>query len=154
MPIRIITTHLEFEGQVSEQRVVMEGDEPPVWGPDAELRLVGQPTPRVDAHERVTGAAEYAYDVRPAGMLVAVDLRSPYPHAGITRIETADAERMPGVRAILHHFNAADALNPNTGKPIFGDEVLYHGDLVAVVIAETREQAEDAKSAITVEYER
>ena len=41
MPVRIVTTHLEFEGQVYEQRVVLEGDEPPVWGPDAELSVVG-----------------------------------------------------------------------------------------------------------------
>src|SRR5690242_9480770 len=39
MPIRIITTHLEFEGRVYEQRVVMEGEEPPVWGRDAELHV-------------------------------------------------------------------------------------------------------------------
>src|SRR5512146_3052547 len=47
MPIRIVTTHLEFEGQVEEKRVVLEGDEPPVWGPEAQLQLVGKPTARV-----------------------------------------------------------------------------------------------------------
>ncbi len=154
MPIRIITTHLEFEGQVSEQRVVMEGDEPPVWGPDADLSLVGHPTPRVDAFERVTGAAEYAADVQPPGMLFAVDLRSHHPHARIARVDASRGEQMPGVRAVLHRFNASDALNPNTDKPIFGEEVLFHGDLVALVIAETREQAEDARAAIEVEYEK
>src|SRR5262249_50415787 len=46
MPIRIVTTHLEFEGQIEEKRVVLEGEEPPVWGEEAELRLVGKPTPR------------------------------------------------------------------------------------------------------------
>jgi xanthine dehydrogenase YagR molybdenum-binding subunit len=153
MPIRIITTHLEFEGQVSEQRVVMEGDEPPVWGPDADLSVVGKPTPRVDGFERVTGAAEYAYDVRPAGLLTAVDVRSPHPHARVTSIDSSNAEGMPGVRAVLHRFNAGKVRNPNTDRPIFADELLHQGDLVAVVIAESREQAEDAKRAIAVAYE-
>ena len=44
MPIRIVTTHLEFEGQVEEKRVVLEGEEPPVWGPEAQLQIVGKPT--------------------------------------------------------------------------------------------------------------
>ena len=67
MPVRIVTTHLEFEGQVYEQRVVLEGDEPPVWGPDAELSVVGTATPRVDGRERVSGAATYSHDVRCRG---------------------------------------------------------------------------------------
>ena len=72
MPVRIVTTHLEFEGQVYEQRVVLEGDEPPVWGPDAELSVVGTATPRVDGRERVSGAATYSHDVRLPGQLFAV----------------------------------------------------------------------------------
>lgn len=153
MPIRIITTHLEFEGQVTEQRVVMEGDEPPVWGPDANLRVVGKPTARVDGRERVTGAAVYSYDVQLPGMLTAVGLRSPHAHARVLRVETGRAEAMPGVRAILHRFNAGELLDPNRGTPVFGEELLYAGDMVALVLAETREQAEEAMHAVEVTYE-
>ena len=153
MPIRIITTHIEFEGQVSEQRVVMEGDEPPVWGPDADLHVVGKPTARVDGRERVTGAAVYTYDVQLPGLLTAAGLRSPHPHARVLRIDTSRAEKMPGVRAILHRFNSSDLLDPNRGTPMFSEETLYVGDIVALVIAETREQAGEAKNVIDVTYE-
>jgi|SRR5579871_181115 xanthine dehydrogenase YagR molybdenum-binding subunit len=153
MPIRIITTHLEFEGQISEQRVVMEGEEPAVWGPEAELAVVGKVTPRVDGRERVTGSAQYAYDVQLPGMLIAAGLRSPHPHARIVRIDASRAETAPGVRAVYHHFNTGDLNNPSNDRPVFGDELLYQGDLVAVAIAETKEQAQDALALIAVEYE-
>ena len=108
MPVRIITTHLEFEGQVQETRVVMEGEEPPVWGPDAQLRVVGQPTPRVDGRERVSGRAEYTSDVTLPGMLIARCLRSPHPHARVRGVDAARAEALPGVRAVFHRFNLGD----------------------------------------------
>ena len=97
MPIRIITTHLEFEGQVYEQRVVMEGEEPAVWGADAKLGVVGKPTARVDGRERVSGAAQYTYDVLLPGMLTAAGLRSPHPHARVTRVDSSRAEAASGV---------------------------------------------------------
>ena len=153
MPIRIVTTHLEFEGQVEEVRVVLEGEEPPVWGEDAQLQVVGKPTTRVDARERVTGAATYSYDAQAPGMLTAVGLRSLHPHARITGIDTSRAEALPGVRAIFSHVNAGDFKNPGTGLPVFGAEVLYQGDLVALVIAETPEQAREAMRAIDARYE-
>src|SRR6185437_9334009 len=148
MPIRIVTTHLEFEGQVEEVRVVLEGEEPPVWGQEAQLQIVGKPTTRVDARERVTGAAVYSYDVQAPGMLTAAGLRSPHPHARIIGIDTTRAEALAGVRAVFSHVNAGDFINPATKLPIFGAELLYHGDLVALVVAETPEQAREATRAI------
>ena len=153
MPIRIITTHMEFEGQVSEQRVVMEGDEPPVWGADAELGVVGQPASRVDGRERVTGAAHYAYDVQLPGMLTARGLRSPHPHARVLTVDDSQARTMPGVRDILHRFNTGDVMDPARNSPIFPEIVEFQGELVALVIAASREQAEDAVRALRVEYE-
>ncbi len=153
MPIRIVTTRLEFEGQVYEQRVVLEGDEPPVWDAAADLHVVGKPTPRVDGRERVTGAAQYTADVHLPGMLIGVMLRSPHPHARIVSIDASEAERVPGVRAILHRFNTGDLKGTSAGRPIFAEEALYQGAEVAFVLAETREQAEDALRLIRVEYE-
>ena len=154
MTVRIITTHLEFEGQVMETRVVMEGDEPPVWGPDAELRVVGQPTPRVDARERVSGRAEYAYDVLLPGMLIGRFLRSPHPHARVRAVDTGRAEALPGVRAVFHHFNTDDL--PGTrgpGSPMFAEEVRFAGEEVALVVAASQDAAEEAMGLIQVDYE-
>ncbi len=153
MPIRIVTTRLEFEGQIYEQRVVLEGEEPPVWGADADLKVVGKPTPRVDGRERASGSAQYTYDVSLPGMLIGIGLRSPHPHARVIAIDTTAAERAPGVRAVFTRFNATDLANPNSGRPIFAEEVLFQGQEVALVIAETREQAEDGVRLLDVEYE-
>ncbi|HLJ80285.1 MAG TPA: molybdopterin cofactor-binding domain-containing protein, partial [Ktedonobacterales bacterium] len=153
MPIRIITTHLEFEGEVSEQRVVMEGEEPPVWGPDAELGVVGKPTPRVDGPERASGAAQYAYDMQLPGMLTAIGLRSPHAHARVVAVDAARAETLPGVRAVFHRFNTGDLLHPANDAPLFAEEIVEQGGLVALIIAESRELAEDARAAIAVQYE-
>ena len=153
MPIRIVTTHLEFEGQVYEQRVVLEGDEPPVWGPDAELSVVGTATPRVDGRERVSGAAMYSHDVRLPGQLFAAGLRSPHAHARVVSVDESRAEAMPGVRAVLTRFSDPDLIDPGRKQPILDEELLFHGMEVAVVVAETREQARDALAAIDVNYE-
>ena len=56
---------------------------------------------RVDARERVTGAAKYAFDIQLPGMLYAAALRSPHPHARVTRVDVSQAQGMPGVRAIF-----------------------------------------------------
>ncbi|MFI5274070.1 MAG: xanthine dehydrogenase family protein molybdopterin-binding subunit [Ktedonobacterales bacterium] len=153
LPIRIFYTNLEFEGRTYTQRVVMEGDEPPVWGADAELAVVGKPHARVDGRERVSGAARYAYDMQPAGLLIAVGLRCPYAHTRLNHIDAAAAEAAPGVRAVLSRANAAGFTDPNREGPVFSDELLFAGDLVAVIIAETREQAEDASLLVHTEYE-
>ncbi|HLZ24204.1 MAG TPA: xanthine dehydrogenase family protein molybdopterin-binding subunit [Ktedonobacterales bacterium] len=153
MPIRIITTHLEFEGEVSEQRVVMEGDEPPVWGPEAALSVVGKPTPRVDGPERASGAAQYAYDMALPGMLAAIGLRSPHAHARVVAVDVARAEALPGVRAIFHRFNTGALLHPSTSAPFFAEEIIEQGGLVALIVADSRERAEDARASIAVQYD-
>jgi xanthine dehydrogenase YagR molybdenum-binding subunit len=137
MPIRIVTTHLEFEGQVEEKRVVIEGEEPPVWGQDAELRLVGKPTPRVDARERVSGAARYSYDVQLPGMLYGATLRSPHPHARVARVDASHAEALPRVHAVFHRFNSGELIEAGRNRAIFQEELAFAGDLVALVVAET-----------------
>ncbi len=153
MPIRIITTHLEFEGQVYEQRVVMEGEEPAVWGADAKLGVVGKPTARVDGRERVSGAAQYTYDVLLPGMLTAAGLRSPHPHARVTRVDSSRAEAASGVVGVYTRFNTPTLVNPNNKRPIFAEETLFQGQEVAIALAETRQQAIDALRLIDVEYE-
>ncbi|MBN1248947.1 MAG: xanthine dehydrogenase family protein molybdopterin-binding subunit, partial [Anaerolineae bacterium] len=80
-------TKVEFEGRIEEREVIVEEEHVLPWERDAEMRLVGKPTPRVDGVARVTGKARYTYDQRFPGMLVGRFLRSPHPHAKVKRID-------------------------------------------------------------------
>ncbi len=121
-----------------------------------DLEVVGKPTPRIDAVERVTGRAKYTWDVQLPGMLYARVLRSPHPHARIVRIDTSKAEALPGVRGVITHENArarwssGDSLHE---RLIFNNPVRYAGEPVAAVAAVDRHTAEDALDLIEVEYE-
>ncbi|HEY2987611.1 MAG TPA: xanthine dehydrogenase family protein molybdopterin-binding subunit, partial [Candidatus Binatia bacterium] len=113
---------------------------------------------RLDGVEKVTGGALYTGDVTLPGMGFAKILRSPVPHARITRIDARKAESMPGVFAAL----TRDDLKPLNYK--FGaihkdqsivatDKVRYAGDPVAAVLAVDELTAEEALNLIDVEYE-
>jgi CO/xanthine dehydrogenase Mo-binding subunit len=65
------------------------------------MGIVGLPEYRIEGWAKVTGTACYTADVRRDGLLDVTYLRSPYPHARIVSIDTAAAERMPGVRRVL-----------------------------------------------------
>ena len=67
----------------------------------AAYRVVGQPVPRTDGVEKVTGAARYTADVQLPGTLWARTLRSPLSYARIVSIDTAKALALPGVHAVL-----------------------------------------------------
>ena len=71
-----------------------------------DFSIVGKKTPRIDAYERVTGQAQYTGDLQLPGMLYARVLRSSVPHAKILSIDTSKAEKLPGIKAIIHHGNA------------------------------------------------
>jgi xanthine dehydrogenase YagR molybdenum-binding subunit len=104
--------------------------------------LIGHRIPRLDGMAKATGTAKYPSDVRPEGTLFGVLLYSPYARAKIKSIDTATAEKMPGVKAI--------SLAPNVKVDT---ELRFQGDLIAAAAAETEEQARDAVRAIKVEYE-
>lgn len=115
--------------------------------------VVNQPVPRVDAYEKVTGRAKYAADLYFPGLLYGKVLRSPEAHALIKSIDVSAARTLPGVHCVL---TAADLpAEPSWCTYLFlaQDRVRYTGDAVAMVAAETREQAEAALKAIRVEYE-
>jgi CO/xanthine dehydrogenase Mo-binding subunit len=111
---------------------------------------------RVDGPEKVSGAALYAGDVRLPGLLVGVALRSPVPHARITALDVSAAREVPGVHAVL---TAADLPVPLIGRglrdmpPLASERVRFVGEKIAVVAAETRDAAEEALTAIRLEYE-
>lgn len=124
---------------------------------EKEFSVVGKRTPRIDGFERVTGRAEYTGDVQLPGMLYARVLRSPHPHAKIVGIDASRAEKLPGVRAVVHSFNtevpwASGGLTQK--RMIFNNPVRYVGDAVAAVAATDRYVAEDALELIEVKYEK
>jgi xanthine dehydrogenase molybdenum-binding subunit len=122
-----------------------------------EFSIVGKRTPRIDAYERVTGQAQYTGDIQLPGMLHARVLRSPLPHAKIVSIDTSKAERLSGVKAVVHHGNAQIPWSSggHTHKRfIFNNPVRYVGDAVAAVAATDRHIAEEALALIEVKYEK
>lgn len=120
------------------------------------LKTVGKATPRIDAIKRVTGAATYTADITAPGMLYARVLRSPHPHARISRIDVSKAQGLSGVKVILTHENcdipwsSGDSRNK---RLLFNNPVRFAGDAVAAVAAVNRHVAEDALRLIEVEYE-
>ena len=122
-----------------------------------EFSIVGKSTPRIDAFERVTGRAQYTGDIQLPGMLYARVLRSSVPHAKIISIDTSKAEKLPGVKTIIHHGNAQVPWSSggHTHKRfIFNNPVRFVGDAVAAVAATDRNIAEDALKLIEVKYEK
>ncbi|MGD9031118.1 MAG: xanthine dehydrogenase family protein molybdopterin-binding subunit [Desulfobacteraceae bacterium] len=120
-----------------------------------QYRYIGKPTPRKDAIEIVTGRAKYIDDMQMPRMLHGKALRSPYPHANITSIDTTKAETIPGVKAVLTYKNVPDW---RTGTPrhvsVLDRRVRFVGDAVALVAAETQELAMASLDHIEVEYEQ
>jgi xanthine dehydrogenase molybdenum-binding subunit len=120
-----------------------------------EYRYIGKPTPRKDAIEIVTGRAKYIDDMQMPRMLHGKALRSPYPHANITNIDTTKAESIPGVKAVLTYKNFPDW---RMGTPrhvrVLDRRVRFVGDAVALVAAENEEIAKETLDLIEVEYKQ
>ena len=123
---------------------------------NGELKIVGQSVPRLDAHDKVTGAAKYAGDMWQYGMLYGKVLRSPYAHAKIVRIDTNKAEQLEGVKAVLTPKDTPSVLLGETGTEdanILPDRARFVGDELVAVAAETEEIAERALELIDIGYE-
>ena len=114
----------------------------------SEYAVLGKRLPRVDALEKVTGAAQYGADVHLPGMLHGKFVRSKHPHAKIVSIDTNEAEKLPGVRAIITQDDV------ESGRRVFAsDKVLYLGEPIASVAATDPDIAEEAADLIQVNYE-
>jgi CO/xanthine dehydrogenase Mo-binding subunit len=119
--------------------------------------IVGTNTARVDGVEKVTGRAQFTGDLNLPELLEAKVLRSPFPHALIESIDTARAEKLPGVMAVLTRADVQD-INPFYGnclrdRPLVAlEKVRFVGEPVAVAAAENGMIAEEALSLIDVHY--
>lgn len=152
MPVEHIALLREGEGD-EEKLQLVETVDLPAWDKESRLNVVGRPHRRVEGIEKVTGRARYSYDIRLSGQLYAAALRSPYPHARIRRIDTAKAEALPGVHAVLSSANAPAITWYKEESGLFAKTVRFEGDEVAVVAAESEEIAQDALRLIEVDYE-
>ena len=118
--------------------------------------LIGKSVPRIDAREKVTGAALFADDLQfGPGLLFARIKRSPHPHAIIKSIDASQAEALPGVKAVVtgDDFPGFIGLYLSDRHIFCRDRVRYVGDPVAGVAAVNEEIAEQAIDLIRVEYE-
>ena len=120
-------------------------------------KVVGKPLPRVDAYERVSGTAVYPSDIIFPDMLFAAILRCPHAHAVVKDVDTREAEKAVGVRAVLSAKTpGADILWPYTPEMktrLFDPQCRFEGETVAAVAAETPYQAWDAVRSIRVAYD-
>jgi carbon-monoxide dehydrogenase large subunit len=132
---------------------------------------IGAAVPRKEDQRFITGKGRYTDDINQHGQAYAYFVRSPHAHARIKGIAKGSAENMPGVLAVLTGDDAkADGLGnlicgwlvkSKDGSPmkmgphplLAQDKVRYVGDPVAVVVADTYQQAKDAGEALEVEYE-
>ena len=116
------------------------------------LGWVGSSPPRRDLGDKVTGKAEYAADIGLDGMLYAKVLRSPHPHARILSVDTFEAGKLAGVKAIVTPFDVPDGrVAPDVA--ILDQKVRFVGDEVAVVAADNPFTADLAVKLIEVSYE-
>ncbi|MFN3391057.1 MAG: xanthine dehydrogenase molybdopterin binding subunit [Meiothermus ruber] len=121
------------------------------------MKVVGRAIPHESAREHVTGRALYTDDLLPRypQALHAWPVQAPYAHARVLRLEPAPAYRVPGVARVL---TAQDVPGLNDSgikgdEPLFPSEVMYHGQAVAWVLAETEEAARLGALQVEVEYE-
>ena len=129
---------------------------------DDNLNEIGKPTQRQDALGHVTGRSPYFDDHLFEGLLHIRCVRSPHHHARIRRIDTSEAERMPGVVRIVTGKDVPQNLNTLLSLLDFGidDEPLlsekkvsYKGEPVAAVIADSERAARDAVAKVRVDWE-
>ena len=125
------------------------------------MKAVGARLPRYDGLAHVTARSVYVDDVRIPGTLVAKALRSPHHHAAIKRLDTAKAERLDGVRAVITQasvpknvYGHLEALGIPADEPLLAeDDVRYRGQPIAAVAAEDLDTALEALDVIEIEYE-
>lgn len=120
--------------------------------------VIGKSVPKIDGREKVTGAAKYTGDLNFPNMLYGKILTSPHAHAKIISIDTSEAEKLPGVKAVITHKDVPSlkyGISPaRWDENIFCiDKVRFVGDKVAAVACIDEETCYKAMKLIKVEYE-
>ncbi len=148
---RFVATKVEIEGREETKIVELPDRTPAPWGADADLHLVGARIPRMDALEKVTGAARFTADLHRPGMTFAVIVRSPVPAGRLAAIDAAAALGMPGVRALLT-LDDVRGIHADAGQ-LLDDTIRYAGQPLCVVCADTFGAARAAAAAVQLTIE-
>ena len=131
------------------------------------MSSVGQSKIRVDAYDKATGRAKYTDDLCDKSALVTRIVHSTIAHGMVQKVDTAQAEQIPGVVKIFTCFDVPEYRFPTAGHPwstdphhqdvadrlLLNRHVRYYGDEVAVVVAENEVAAAQAARLVKVEYE-
>jgi xanthine dehydrogenase YagR molybdenum-binding subunit len=126
---------------------------------------LGLDTVRIDGARKVTGLAQYTSDFHFPGMLYGVPVEATIANGKLVGLDTAAAEKTPGVRAILHRANIGKIFRstPAPGfdrvclerRPPFEDDVIrYYGQYIALAVADTFEAAKAAADAVHATYSK
>ena len=115
---------------------------------------VGAPLSRVEGREKVMGQAQYAYEQPIEGVAYAVAVASTIAAGEIVRIDAAEARAVDGVLAVISHENAPRLAEVADGelRILQSASVAYRGQIVAAVVAESLEAAQEAAAAVRIEY--
>src|SRR6187397_2801738 len=125
---------------------------------------IGRDTRRVDGPLKVTGKAQYTSDFHFPGLLYGVPVEATIAKGKILKLDTAAAEKMPGVRAIFHRENIGkifrsvltnfEGIIDERRPPLEDDVVRYWGQYIALAVADTFEAAKAAADAVRATYEK
>jgi xanthine dehydrogenase YagR molybdenum-binding subunit len=127
---------------------------------------IGTGTSRIDGVAKVTGAAKYAAEFNAPGLLHSSIVTSTIAKGRITSIDGSAAKRVKGVLDVLTHANRPQIADDDTAykdevsplgspfRPLYDDRVVFNGQPIALVVAETSEVARFAASLVRVEYDR
>ena len=126
---------------------------------------LGRDTLRIDGPRKVTGLAKYSSDFQFPGMLCAVPVGATIANGKLLSLDTAAAEKMPGVRAVLHRGNIGkifrstpapgfDRVTLERRPPFEDDTIRYWGQYIALAVADTFESAKAAADAVRAKYSK
>ncbi|MEN3367756.1 MAG: xanthine dehydrogenase YagR molybdenum-binding subunit [Burkholderiales bacterium] len=126
---------------------------------------LGRDTLRIDGPRKVTGLAKYSSDFQFPGMLYAVPVGATIANGKLLSLDTAAAEKMPGVRAVLHRGNIGkifrstpapgfDRVTLERRPPFEDDTIRYWGQYVALAVADTFESAKAGADAVRAKYSK
>ena len=128
----------------------------------AAFDVVGTPAPRSDARGHVTGQTQYFEDVSYPGMAHLKMHRSARHHALVKGVDTREAEATPGVLRVVTHRDVPNnwytilrliGVQPDDEPVLAEDRVLYLGEPIVAVVAETEAIAREAAAKVVVDYE-
>ncbi|RTL48988.1 MAG: xanthine dehydrogenase family protein molybdopterin-binding subunit [Bradyrhizobiaceae bacterium] len=138
----------------------------PLHAIDRPNSYIGRAVPRPNAKRLLAGRGRYVTDLILPRMLYAAFVRSPYAHARIVSIDTSGAKVMPGVRLVATGEDLSRICKPWVGTldhfkgmkspeqwPLAVGKVIWAGQAIVAVVADTRALAEDAAEAVTIEFE-